>query len=98
MFRNPTDGMVIMADLKTGSGVHWTHFLQQVAYKEAWEEQGREKIDTLAVLHIPADGTTWSLKQADISFDVFEACLRIYKNLPLDNWYPDDLHLDEENK
>lgn len=98
VFRNPSDGAVILCDLKTGSGVHWTHFVQQAAYKEAWEEHGNPKVDTLAVLHIPADGKSWELKQADVSFDVFKACLDIYNNLPLDNWYPDDLYLDEESK
>lgn len=93
-----SDGQTIMADLKTGKGIHWTHFLQQVAYREAWEEHGGKKIDKLAVLHVPSDGKTYDLKTFDIPFEVFNACLEIYRALPLDNWYPDDLYLDEEDK
>lgn len=52
IYKDPETGKTRLTDLKTGKYVHWTHFVQGEAYRQAYEEQGGW-VDEVTVLHTP---------------------------------------------
>jgi len=53
VYVDPATEAVTLADLKTGAGVYWSHFLQLAAYKLAWEEDSRNPpIQRSVVIHL----------------------------------------------
>lgn len=95
VFEDPVTGKIIMADLKTSSGVYYSHFLQNAAYKSAWETRNDTKIDELRVIHAPRTGasvTEYGSPDAVESLEIaWGHVLRTYHSLPGKGWSPDVL-------
>jgi len=79
VYVDPATDAVTLADLKTGSGVYWSHFLQLAAYKLAWEEDRRNpRIDRSVVLHLN-DSVGLAVKEdPTVTTDDFLNVLSIY--------------------
>lgn len=93
VYRSDVHGGVILADVKTGKHVDWSHFLQLAAYQIAWEENGGDPIDRLSIIHAPSLGGAWrevvNSPQRDLR-STFLQLLEVYNSLPL-NWHPEDM-------
>lgn len=104
IYKDPATGKTRLTDLKTGKYVHWTHFVQGEAYRQAYEEAGGW-VDEVTVLHTPpmpndqflaaaqqaADGNRGYEEKVsrEVTFETFEQILGIYNWLP-DDWMPED--------
>lgn len=82
VYRDPQDGKVILADLKTSNSIVWTHFLQASAYKQVWEENGGEKVANTTIIHC-SKGKFAEL-DCEVPFEIFLNTLAIYDSLPYD--------------
>lgn len=92
VFEDPVTGKIIMADLKTSSGVYYSHFLQNAAYKMAWETKNDIPIDELRVIHAPRSGasvTEYGSPEGVQSLELaWSHVLRTYQTLPGKGWSP----------
>lgn len=60
LYRDPDDNLVV-ADLKTSSGLRQKHRLQSVAYAKAVEEEFGEEVNRVEVWRIHPDTQTWEV-------------------------------------
>jgi hypothetical protein len=91
IYKSPATGRIVLTDMKTGTYVHWTHFVQGEAYRQAWVEEGNPPPDEVTVLHVrPELPRGYEEKVArELTLDVFLAIKTIYDWLPND-WMPED--------
>ncbi len=77
------DGETILGDLKTGSTVPTTAYIQIEAYKMMWEEMGGEPIARTEIIHCPVNkpGTFKVLRKPSITKDHFLRVLELYRAL-----------------
>lgn len=82
-----------LIDFKFTNAIYPTNFLQLAAYRHAWDEMGKEKIDRMGILHLKAktkkaikgkiQGNGWRLIEPDKTYehlwDVFLAVYKIWK-------------------
>lgn len=75
------DGLWII-DFKTTSGIYFSHELQVVAYKRAYEEMYKVNVDHVGILRTGTrhkDG--YEFKEVDRSFEEFQAVYQTYLSL-----------------
>lgn len=87
VYVDPKSGARVLCDLKTGSGVYWTHFLQGEAYRLAYEARTGTRVDRVSVLHAPAKGvlkgrTFREVIAPEVTVDDFLKVLAIYNSMP----------------
>lgn len=102
MYRDPLTHRVVLADLKTGKHIAWTHFVQGEAYRMMAAELTDlgtlcyPTVDDVSVLHVRPPGTEagedgWKeLRAPEIKLDAFLAALTLYRSLPT-KWSPEDM-------
>lgn len=86
VYVDPSDGKMVLADLKTSKHIVWTQFLQLRAYEMAWLENGGQSIDRSII--VQANGELgewheWALTE-EVPAELFQKVLDIYKSLPHD--------------
>lgn len=81
-FIGKVNGKSSVVDFKTGSGPWYEHVLQISAYKEAYEEETKEKLEERWILKIDKEAGTFHAHHATLDeqdFNCFKALLEVYK-------------------
>lgn len=101
------DGKLTIIDFKTGAGIYWSHGLQVMAYKQAYEEMTGKKVEQLFILRTGTKHKAgYEFKEIKGDFKSFQNVYQTYLDLhdgkipepPLMDVYPEKLSLNLETK
>ncbi len=99
------NGRLSIIDFKTGSGIYYSHHLQVLAYKRAYEEMYHVRVKDLYILRTGTKHKSgYEFKKIEGKFSSFKNVYRTYLDLhegkipdpPLVNSYPDVISLQLE--
>jgi hypothetical protein len=98
IYKHPVTSSLVLADLKTGTSVHWSQFVQGSAYKIAWNEWHPEMpVDQISIIHVRPKGNGkgllpdgWKEHVYSPNDRAFLSILDIYGELPED-WLPSEM-------